>query len=153
MAQLDLAHSQTPIVAFRPQQDVSAPALPETLIALLNRMRFHAIRCRASAHLDLFKACSLLDPHANGAEIETLRTLVRVMGQALDREPVFFQPGSAEISFDERWLLALITAAHTKDDNSFQFLMVRRVAHHKRRIFSLLIKSLAENTSLAGSST
>lgn len=114
--------------------------LPETR-ALINRLRFHASLCRASAHLDIYTACQLIDP-GNG-EDAAATTLIRILGQALDKTPVWHRPGETELSFDELWLAQVIESHAVNDDDSFRFLIHRRIPHAKRRIFGALISNLA----------
>ena len=129
----------------RPGLDVPPRhTIPDSMRGVLNRVRFHASTCRASAYLDLYKACSVIDPTAPDAEDGQIRILLRVMGQALDKQPTFLRPGEQNLSFDESWLIALLQARLDQDDDSFAFLMLRRVALPKRRVFGLLLSGLAE---------
>lgn len=132
LLKLDIQHEATPAT------------LPEGARGLLNKLRFHASQCRASAYLDIFSACSVLDPNADRAEDAQMRVLLRVMGQALEKEPVFHRPGEPTLSFDESWLMTALTARAEGDDDSFTFLLHRRVSKEKRRIFSLLLGGLSE---------
>lgn len=109
----------------------------------LNQLRFQATTCRASAFLDIFQACSVLVPDTEDAKITRQITLLRILGQALDHAPVFYRPGEKNLSFDEKWLAALIEASKRGDHDSFAFLLNRRVAQSKRRIIGSLIASLA----------
>lgn len=123
--------------------DRPVPQVPDDVRALLNKIRFHATTCRASARLDIFHACAVLDPHEGRAEAAQINTLLRVMGQALGQDPIFLRPGEETTSFDERWLIAAITAKSKGDDNSFAFLILSRVDASKRRIFALLVSGLS----------
>lgn len=109
----------------------------------LNQLRFQATTCRASAFLDIFQACSVLDPDTEDAKNTRQITLLRILGQALDHAPVFYRPGEKNLSFDEKWLAALIEASQRGDHDSFAFLLNRRVVQSKRRIIGSLIVSLA----------
>lgn len=120
------------------------PDLEPGTRALLNRIRFLAASCRASAKLDLFEACRLLDMQTDAADEACLITLIRVMGQALDARPVFHRPGEADLSFDEAWLLSTIEARMRDDEDSYAFLVTRRIARDKRRTFGMLIFALAD---------
>ncbi len=66
------------------------------------------------------------------------------MGQALGQTPTFLRPGAQELSFDEAWLIAALTAKQAGDADSFAFLMQRRIGPTKRRIFGALVIGLAE---------
>ena len=131
---------------------------PETVVpagarGLLNRLRFHATTCRASARLDIFDACAVLDADTNRAEDARIKTLLRVLGQALDKEPDFLRPGETALSFDERWLMAALRAKSEGDGDSFAFLICSRVEHSKRRVFGFLLsgveRALTENVSIS----
>ena len=113
---------------------------PETR-ALINRLRFYASFSRASSFLDIYTACQMIDPD-NGEEAAA-NTLIRILGQALDKTPVWHRPGEAEFSFDELWLAQAIESYKYSDDSSFRFLIHRRIPHEKRRIFGALIANLA----------
>ncbi len=110
---------------------------------LLNRIRFFATTCRASAFLDIYAACAVLDPNEARAEEAQIKTLLRVMGQALGQDAVFLRPGAQTTSFDERWLIAAVSAKAAGDEDSFAFLVCRRVDPSKRRVFSFLLSGLA----------
>lgn len=128
-----------PVHSDRPAPDVQDHVRP-----LLNKLRFVATTCRASARLDIFAACAVLDPNETRAEAAQINTLLRVMGQALGKEPVFLRPGADNTSFDERWLIAALMAKVDEDEDSFAFLILSRVEASKRRIFGLLLSGLAE---------
>lgn len=113
--------------------------------ALLNRIRFLAATCRASARLDLFDACSDPGAVADQGEEAQIVTLIRVMGQALGTRPVFRRPGEPDLGFDEAWLVATIGARMSDDASSFAFLLGRRVAGPYRRAFAILVTALADH--------
>ena len=124
--------------------DRPAPQIPEDVRPLLNKLRFYATTCSASARLDIFAACAILDPDEARAEDAQIKTLLRGMGQALGQEPVFLRPGTDTASFDERWLIAALTAKASGDEDRFAFLICRRVERSKRRVFALLLAGLVE---------
>lgn len=123
------------------------PELDGDMRVLLNTLRFHAATCRAKARVDFFHACLLIDPKAEATDTARLEMVLRVMGDALGNTPIFFRPGEPELSFDERWLIAVISARIQDDSDSFEFLMRRRVSHDKRRLFGALIAGLADQIS------
>ena len=71
-------------------------------------------------------------------------TLIRILGQALDKTPVWHRPGEPEFSFDELWLAQVIESHQNSDADSFRFLIQRRIPHEKQRIFGALICNLAQ---------
>lgn len=124
--------------------DRPEPQVPGHLRSFLNKLRFFATTCRASAHLDIHAACAVLDPDEARAEEAQIKTLLRVMGQALGKDVVFLRPGEDETSFDERWLIAALSAKSSGDEQSFAFLVCSRVEPSKRRIFGLLLSGIAQ---------
>ncbi|MEM9047111.1 MAG: hypothetical protein AAGC92_00200 [Pseudomonadota bacterium] len=124
--------------------DRAVEPLPDHLRQWVNRLRFHAAGCRSAARLDLFRACALLSPVTEEAEAAGCSALIRVLGQALEKSPVFFKPGVDPLSFDEAWLVSIIDARLRGDLDSVAFLVLRRVAPEKRRAFMLLIDAVAE---------
>jgi len=100
-------------------------------------------RDTVAAHGAIAAAKRRLDPTAEHAEEAHIATLIRGMGQALDARPVFRRPGEEELSFDEAWLMATISARVNGDTDSFAFLVGRRVAPSKRRTFAMLVSGLA----------
>ena len=126
------------------QNERPVPQVPAHVSTMLNKIRFYATTCRASARLDIYAACAVLDPNEQRAEEAQINTLLRVMGQALGQDPIFLRPGETATSFDENWLVAALCAKAVGDEDSFAFLMLSRVERSKRRIFGLLLSGLAE---------
>ncbi|MCE8005436.1 hypothetical protein [Aestuariivita sp.] len=115
---------------------------------LLNHLRMTALRCRSAARADLFEACALLSTDRNRARNAHADALMRCIGSALNTRPIFFRPGEAEISFDERWLVSLARAHATKDEASFTFLMASRVDKWAIRNLGFLIRRITDTFSL-----
>ncbi|RVV97437.1 hypothetical protein EKE94_12865 [Mesobaculum littorinae] len=109
----------------------------------LFHLRMAALNCRAAARLDLFRACQMLSLDRDAAATATAEALVRTLGQALHRAPRFYRPGSADISFDESWLVSLIGALQRGDDMSATFLLHSRVSPEARRSVGFLAAKLA----------
>ncbi|MEO0370339.1 MAG: hypothetical protein AAF231_02685 [Pseudomonadota bacterium] len=126
------------------RNDRPEPQVPVELRTFLNKLRFFATTCRATARLDIHAACAVLDANEARAEEAQIKTLLRIMGQALGKEPTFLRPGEDSASFDERWLIAALGAKHAGDEQSYAFLICSRVEPSKRRIFSLFLSGLAE---------
>lgn len=107
-------------------------------LALLNRLRFQAISCRAAKHLSFEEACQLIQSDTN-LEVENhISALVRILDQALERRTVVHAPRSATLSFDEKWLLQIFEQALRKDHSSLLFLTRSRVSRYKQRSFASL---------------
>lgn len=128
-----------------PNVEIPQPRVRAKTRALVNRLRFYATFCRASSFLDIYTACDLIDP--GNSEEAAASTLIRILGQALDKTPIWHRPGEEEFSFDELWLSQVIESYQDFDDDSYRFLILRRIPHTKRRIFSALIANLADQAS------
>jgi len=124
----------------QPQDFVKPQTVAPNTRALINRLRFHASVCQAAAYLDIHSACELIDPTSD--EAPAARTLIRILGQALDRSPQWHRPGAQELSFDELWLAQIIEACRSADHDSYTFLTTRRIAKHKQRILRVLVCNL-----------
>jgi hypothetical protein len=111
--------------------------------ASLERLRALAVRCRAARRLDLLRACQMLSGDTGEAGTAFAAALIRTLSQGLGRPPVFFKPGSREVSFDERWLIALVAAVQKPDESSFEFLIRSRLARHTHRPTAFLARNLA----------
>ena len=122
--------------------DGAGRVMPEPVQAL-NKLRLLAVKCRARRRIDLFHACQMLSDDKQEAGIAFADALIRTLSQGLDRAPVFFRPGTAETSFDERWLMSLVAAAREDDAPSFEFLVRSRLARHTHRPTAFLARNLA----------
>jgi hypothetical protein len=109
---------------------------------LVEASRRLAGRCRAACRLDPHCACVRLAggraPAAVWAE-----ALLRILREGLGRPPRFYAPGSAELSFDERWLAALVAAHRRRDMASARFLIARRIRPEARGAVRFLAAGLA----------
>lgn len=127
-------------MSFEPCKDDSLAYL----MPFLNKLRFLSSQCRASARLDLFQACKVLDQDAAVASDSYARVLVRVIGQALDKPMEFMAVGSSVTTFDEDWLLRILDCLARDDIDSYLFLLIRRVPETKRNSLDLLLKNIAD---------
>jgi hypothetical protein len=83
-----------------------------------------------------------LDP---GASVQAhADALLRVLSQALGRPLKLHAPGSTDLSFDERWLAALVAAAGRGDAGSLGFLTAHRIPRHMARQTVWLARQLAD---------
>ena len=132
-----------------PQIAPPAPAAaPEQVgdvaLARLNKLRLLALGCRSAARLDLFQACALLSTDRETAANAYAVALFRTLDQGLGRPPRIFVPGCSDLSFDERWLMALIEATENGDDASRTFLLNSRLRPDARRALAFLVKNLTD---------
>ncbi|GGG77917.1 hypothetical protein GCM10011415_28570 [Salipiger pallidus] len=128
-----------------------APALRSEIAAedrsLLEHLRVVALGCRVAARTDMFHACAVLAVDKPKAQAAHAQVLMRTLSQALGTRPRMLRPGVAELSFDERWLLALLRAVRMDDIDSLVFLMRSRVPHHAQRNLTFLIRMVSERFS------
>lgn len=111
---------------------------------VLNGLRMIALDCRVAAQTDLFEACALLSNKQEVAQDAHARALLKCLRQAIRNKPVFFRPGSQEVSFDEAWLMRALMAAKSGDSDSFMFLLRSRVPKQNQRHVAFLIKGISE---------
>ncbi|WP_208353858.1 hypothetical protein [Pseudaestuariivita rosea] len=127
-----------------PQPDQLPQAVRSDSWQILNHLRFVAAKCRVAARTDLFQACAMLSVDKQTARDTHAHVLMRCLAQAIGKRPVLHAPGTAEVSFDESWLMRLIETAAGQDDDSFQFLLRSRVPAHARRNVAGLVRSISE---------
>lgn len=118
--------------------------LPDRSRTIINHLRMVALKCRSQARLDLDQACALLLANPADANMRHAETLMRGYRQAVTTRPVFFRPGTHELSFDEAWLGRLFEAVYDRDDDSFRFLIRSRVPRWTQRNLAYLIRSISE---------
>ncbi|MEM1065740.1 MAG: hypothetical protein AAGJ74_09590 [Pseudomonadota bacterium] len=119
--------------------------LDDAARAILNQLRLVALDCRAAARADLFEACALLSIDRKVARTAHADAFMKCLPQAIGKKPKMLRPGVAEVSFDEAWVVRLITCALSGDHDSFAFLLRSRVPPWARRNIAFLVASLAEN--------
>jgi len=118
--------------------------LPENTrhLTVLNEVRMAALHCRSARRSDLFEACALLSnmPQCNRAAFAT--ALIKGLHDALPNPPVFLRPGVAERSFDEAWLVAVLSAYEDENWDSLVFLLRSRLKKHHQRVLGFLMQGL-----------
>ncbi|MEO1550575.1 MAG: hypothetical protein AAFR93_09100 [Pseudomonadota bacterium] len=119
---------------------------PKSAFALLNQLRFVAMRCRVKPRTDLFKACAALHGTRAIERPAYEEVLMRGLGEALGQTPKLLAPGTAETTFDEAWLLQLIQAHASGDTASVRFLLHSRIAaQHRQQVLFLIAHAAAPN--------
>lgn len=110
----------------------------------LSMLRLLMRTCRAKARLPVFEACAMLsDTPSQSAQVYA-DALLRVLAQALPTPPVIHALAAPERSFDENWLLALLTAIRRGDQASARFLLRTRLPLHYRRSVGWLAAQLVD---------
>jgi hypothetical protein len=139
---LSLAHLTEPKPIPRP-----AALIPGEWRGVLNALRVVALECRVAARTDLFEACALIANKDNTARDAYAQALFKCLSQAVKTKPVFFQPGTVELSFDEAWLIRALMAAKQGDGDSVAFLIRSRVPKIHQRQISFLVKGISDQFS------
>lgn len=70
--------------------------------------------------------------------------LLRLAARAIEREVQLMRPGHPSLSFDETWLLCLISAAREGDEASLREGLASRVPKPMRGAVAMLVEGLAE---------
>lgn len=135
---LSVTQQFEPALAPRP-----APFLPGEWRGVLNALRVVALDCRVAAHTDLFEACALISNTQDTAHDAFAQALFKCLREAVHHKPVFFQPGTVELSFDEAWLIRALMAAKQGDGDNLAFLIRSRVAKIHQRNIAFLINGIA----------
>lgn len=139
---LSVATLAEPVTAKRP-----AALLPGKWRGVLNALRVVALDCRVAARTDLFEACALISNKQNTAQDAFAQALFRCIRDVVGQKPVFYRPGTVELSFDEAWLIRAIMAAAEGDSDSLAFLVRSRVPKIHQRHISFLINGISEQFS------
>ncbi|MBO9409602.1 hypothetical protein J7399_19350 [Shimia sp. R9_1] len=120
------------------------PQLAERSLKIINHLRLVARRNRSAARMDLEQACALLLADPANSDMRHAETLMRGFKQAVSNRPVFYQPGTVELSFDEAWLGRLFETMENGDDDSFWFLIQSRVPRWTQRNLAYLVRSISK---------
>ena len=125
-----------------------APEISDAAMAFLNHLRFVAMGCRAKPRTALFEACALLQADKSASRDAHAEALMRCLNEALGKPARLHTPGTAELTFDEKWLAQLGQAYGRDDELSCQFLLGSRVARENRRLVGFLVGRMSEYFSL-----
>lgn len=125
----------------------AAQVIPGAWRGILNALRVTALDCRVAAHTDLFHACALLSNKEDTARDAFSQALFKCLSEAISTKPVFYQPGTVELSFDEAWLMRALIASRSGDGDSLSFLIRSRVPKVYQRQVSFLIKGISDQFS------
>ena len=79
-------------------------------LELLEAVREHAKQARSLPKMDVFKACELVQLDIELLTPELLSIFIRSLPQALGRATHFFPLGTPGMSWDEKWIISIISA-------------------------------------------
>lgn len=111
---------------------------------LLNKFRFHALSCRASSRIDIFSVCRSSDLTAYVSLKEYYDLLIRTYPVVIDKQPIWLRVGEVNTTFDESWLVRVISLAMQGQIDNLDMLIRGRVAREKRRFFHLILGNMAK---------
>ena len=92
-------------------------------LELLEAVRQEAKQVRSMPKIDVFKACELVQLDVELLTPELLSIFVRSLPQAFGRSTYFLPTGTLELSWDEKWLISLVSAISRADYDSVNFLI------------------------------
>ena len=108
-------------------------------VNLLEEIREHAKKARSLPRIDIFKACNLVQIDFELITPEILSIFIRSLSQAFGRSVNFSEAGSTSLTWDEKWLVSLISAVSRADYDSVNFLIKASVKPLHQEQFKSLV--------------
>ncbi|MEM1385860.1 MAG: hypothetical protein AAGG06_19765 [Pseudomonadota bacterium] len=93
--------------------------------------------------------CALVDADKNCGLDAYGSALLRLLPIALGRRVVFHRPGSPEITFDESWVISLLTSIKRGDADSTLFALSSRISRPMRGQVRYLARGFADRLDTA----
>ena len=97
--------------------------LSDVEISLLEEIRDHAKKMRSLPRIDIFKACDLVQIDLELITPEILSVFMRSLSQAFGRSVNFSEANVKGLTWDEKWLVSIISAVSRADYDSVNFLI------------------------------
>ena len=98
-------------------------ALSNVELNLLEEIREHAKKARSLPRIDIFKACDLVQIDFELITPEILSVFIRSLSQAFGRPVNFSEAGARSLTWDEKWLVSIVSAVSRADYDSVNFLI------------------------------
>ena len=98
-------------------------ALSNVELNLLEEIREHAKKARSLPRIDIFKACDLVQIDFELITPEILSVFIRSLSQAFGRPVNFLEAGARSLTWDEKWLVSVVSAVSRADYDSVNFLI------------------------------
>ena len=98
-------------------------ALSDVELNLLEEIRDHAKKARSLPRIDIFKACDLVQIDFELITPEILSVFIRSLSQAFGRPVHFSEAGARSLTWDEKWLVSIVSAVSRADYDSVNFLI------------------------------
>ena len=92
-------------------------------VSLLEEIREHAKKARSLPRIDIFKACDLVQIDFELITPEILSVFIRSLSQAFGRPVNFSEAGARSLTWDEKWLVSVVSAVSRADYDSVNFLI------------------------------
>ena len=92
-------------------------------LTLLEEIRDHAKKARSLPRIDIFKACDLVQIDFELLTPEILSVFIRSLSQAFGRPVNFSEAGAENLTWDEKWLVSIVSAVSRADYDSVNFLI------------------------------
>jgi hypothetical protein len=110
-------------------------------VNLLEEIREHAKKARSLPRIDIFKACDLVQIDFELITPEILSLFIRSLSQAVGRSVNFSEAGASSLTWDEKWLVSVISAVSRADYDSVNFLIKSSVKPlHQEQCKSLVAR-------------
>ena len=90
---------------------------------LLEEIREHAKKARSLPRIDIFKACDLVQIDFELITPEILSVFIRSLSQAFGRPVNFSEAGARSLTWDEKWLVSVVSVVSRADYDSVNFLI------------------------------
>ena len=97
--------------------------LSDVELNLLEEIRDHAKKARSLPRIDIFKACDLVQIDFELITPEILSVFIRSLSQAFGRPVNFSEAGARCLTWDEKWLVSVVSAVSRADYDSVNFLI------------------------------
>ena len=102
---------------------MSEYTLSNVELNLLEEIRDHARKARSLPRIDIFKACDLVQIDFELITPEILSVFIRSLSQAFGRPVNFSEAGARSLTWDEKWLVSVVSAVSRADFDSVNFLI------------------------------
>ena len=118
---------------------VAEYTLSNVELNLLEEIRDHAKKARTLPRIDIFKACDLVQIDFELLTPEILSVFIRSLSQAFGRPVNFSEAGARSLTWDEKWLVSIVSAVSRADYDSVNFLIKSAVQPvHREQCRSLV---------------
>ena len=115
--------------------------LSDVEISLLEEIRDHAKKMRSLPRIDIFKACDLVQIDLELITPEILSVFMRSLSQAFGRSVNFSEAGAGSLTWDEKWVVSIVSAVSRADYDSVNFLIKSSVKPlHQEQCKSLVAR-------------